>query len=62
MLIESDKTSDMGVYHGTEDFIENKLKTHCSTYITTVFYLIGARGVYVNLLPTTSVKRSSSGR
>ena len=30
--------------------------------IHTVFDLIGARGAYVNLLSTTSAKRSSSGR
>ena len=30
--------------------------------VHTVFDLIGARGTYVNLFSTTSVKRSSSGR
>ena len=33
-----------------------------TTNLYTVFNLIGARGAYINLFSTTSVKRSSSGR
>ena len=50
----------LGHYPILSDHSGGLLNPNCLTY--TVFDLIGARGAYVNLFSTTSVKRTSSGR
>ena len=45
-----------------ESYFANENDINKLHFVYALFNLIGARGTYINLFSTTSVKRSSSGR